>query len=191
MEGTRERVRLEAGRLGRRLRQSARTKAVEAWARRGRGGQVPGSAFPAGRGERGLDQPGGPSGADQGPGQRPSPSQTPGAAARPATCPAAEDRRAVRPSRHKHSPQGRLELCLCPRCGSSVKLLASLDPRFFIHKVAIITSSSHVTARWQGTSLPSQGYPGAAPAGGHVRDWPQAGLTAEKRQTPHWDHTVP
>ena len=81
--------------------------------------------------------------------------------------------------------------CLCPRCGSSVKLLASLDPRFFIHKVALITSSSHVTARWQGTSLPSQGYPGAAPAGGHVRDWPQAGLTAEKRQTPHWDHTVP
>lgn len=73
VEGTRERVRLEAGRLGRRLRQSARRKAVEAWARRGRGGQVPGSAFPAGRGERGLDQHGGRSGADQGPGQRPQP----------------------------------------------------------------------------------------------------------------------
>ena len=35
----------------------------------------------------------------------------------------------MRPSRHKHSPWGRLELCLCPRCVSSVKLLGLSGPQ--------------------------------------------------------------
>ena len=81
-------------------------KAVAAWARRVRGGQAPGSAFPDGRGERGLDQPGGPSGADQGPGQWLSSSQALGAAAWPAMPPSHEDRWTVWPGRQERSLRG-------------------------------------------------------------------------------------
>lgn len=184
VEGTRERVRLEAGRLGRRLRHSARRKAVEAWARRGRSRQVPGSAFPAGRGERGLDRPGGPSGADQGPGQRPQPK--PGSWSCGPACHLPQPLR----TGEQCGPVGISAAfgadwsCLCLCSVSSVKLLGLSGPQVlhsqsgnddveFTHRCALA-----------GTSLPSQVYPGAAPAGGHVWAWPQAGLTAEKRADP-------
>ena len=111
-------------------------KAVAAWARRVRGGQAPGSAFPDGRGERGLDQP-------RGPAQARLSELQPGLPSPPATRTGGQCGPVGTSTAFGADWNCVCVQAVCPQWS----YLASLDPRLSIHKTAIITSNPYAPAR--------------------------------------------
>ena len=87
------------------------------------------------------------------------------------------------PSKREHSLWGRLGLCLCPSCVSSVKLLSLSGPQA-LHSQNGDNNVESILLHASKNLSSQPVYPGAAAAGGHFRAWPQAGLMAEKRADP-------